>query len=390
MMSICQETWQNLSPSSNNVGITHLFTLLLFVTSLLKADVLKENFITFDINQSNPSLLLDFESDNLEKFITLDDSGNDIVSWKELKTHQEEIKTYVLKHIQIKSDGKICSKKITDFEVYRRVHQSYIKLPISLTCDRPKRAIELNYDLFFDIDKDQKAFVKLHPQNKPQIMSSRTSKLLLTLTQPTLFESFKEFIIEGIWHIWIGFDHILFLLMLIVPSVYHISKKARIPREKFSDVLKEILKITTAFTLAHSITLALSVSNIVTLNVTFVEVAIALSVLFTALNNIFTFTTKSTWMIAFAFGLIHGFGFANVLHELIDKKEGFAAMLVGFNLGVEIGQLAIVVALLPLLFFLRKSLFYQKFIMIGFSTLTAIIATLWAIERAFNLSILPW
>ena len=388
-MLTCQETWLNLSPSSNNVGITRLFTLLLFVTSLLRADVLKENFITFDINQTDPSLLLDFESDNLEKFITLDDSGNDIISWKELKAHQEEIKSYVLGHIKIKSDGKECTKNITDFEVYRRVHQSYIKLPITLTCPRPKRAFELDYDLFFDVDKNQKVFVKLRPQDTAQIMSSRTPKLLLTLAQPTLLEGFKEFVMEGVWHIWIGVDHILFLLMLLIPSVYHISKRARIPREKFSDVLKEILKITTAFTLAHSITLALSVGNIVTLNITFVEVAIALSVLFTALNNIFTFTTKSTWMIAFAFGLIHGFGFANVLHELIDKKEGFAAMLVGFNLGVEIGQLAIVVALLPLLFFLRKSLFYQKFIMIGFSFATAIIATLWAIERAFNLSILP-
>jgi hypothetical protein len=372
------------------VGKTHLLLLLLFVTSLLKADVLKENFITFDINQTNPTLLLDFESDNLEKFITLDDSGNDIISWRELKAHQEEIKSYVLEHIQIKSDGEVCHKKITDFEVYRRVHQSYIKLPMTLDCKSPKRAITLDYDLFFDVDKDQKAFVKLSPKDKPQIMSARTPQLHLTRTQHSLYESFKEFVIEGIWHIWIGFDHILFLLMLIVPSVYHLSQKGHLPREKFSDVLKEILKITTAFTLAHSITLALSITNIITLNVTFVEVAIALSVLFTALNNIFTFTTKSTWMIAFAFGLIHGFGFANVLHELIDKKEGFAAMLVGFNLGVEIGQLAIVMALLPLLFFLRKSNFYQKFIMIGFSSLTAIIALLWAIERAFNLSILPW
>ncbi len=335
-----------------------------------------------------PKVLIDFESDNLEKFITLDSNKNGIISWKELYAKQKEIEKFVLKHVDIAVDSKNCALSVSNFHVYRRVHQSYIKLKLNLACSSPKKVVKLKYDLFFNVDKDQKAFVKLSKNNaKPIIMSSRKVEVSLPLQNPSLWQAFKEFLVEGIWHIWIGFDHILFLLMLLIPSVYTVT---RAPREKFSEVLKEILKITTAFTIAHSITLALSVSEIITINVTFIEVAIALSVLFTALNNIFYFTKEKIWMIAFAFGLIHGFGFANVLHALIDKKSDFIGMLLGFNLGVEIGQLAIVLALLPLLFVLRKTHFYRRFIMIGFSGLTAVIASMWAIERAFNLSLLPW
>lgn len=364
----------------------HYFLLLLFFSAYLRADILKENFITFDLNHTSPKVLVDFESDNLEKFITIDSNNNGIVSWKELYNKQKEIKDIVLKHIDIVTDNKRCTLEIKDFKVYRRVHQSYIKLPIDLACPLPKKTITLKYDLFFDVDKDQKAFVKLSDKSiKPLIMSSRKIEVAINLAEASLWQAFKAFLLEGIWHIWIGFDHILFLLMLLIPSVYCAY---HLPREKFLDVVNEIVKITTAFTLAHSITLALSVTEIITPNITFIEVAIALSVLFTALNNIFHFIKQKTWIIAFFFGLIHGFGFANVLHELIDNQGDFIGMLLGFNLGVEIGQLFIVLALLPLLFVLRRTYFYQHFIMIGFSGITAIIALLWAIERGFNLSIL--
>ncbi len=367
---------------------THSLLVLLFISAFLRADILKENFITFDLNGSTPKVLVDFESDNLEKFITLDSNKNGIVSWKELYAKKAQIEDFVLSHISIMIDNKPCTLEVEDFKVYRRVHQSYIKLPLALQgCTLPKEMVGLQYDLFFDVDKDQKAFVKLSDSlSKPLIMSSRKVAIDFTLKEHSLWESFKEFLVEGIWHIWMGFDHILFLLMLLIPSVY---TQTRVARERFIDVSKEILKITTAFTLAHSITLALSVSEIVTVNVTFIEVAIALSVLFTALNNIFYFSKMKNWILAFFFGLIHGFGFANVLHELIDKKGDFVAMLLGFNLGVETGQLVIVLALLPLLFLFRKTLFYRRFILVGFSAFTAIIALLWALERAFNLSLLP-
>ncbi len=372
---------------------TKKLVLIFFLfCTYLHADLLKENFITFDLNGSSPTAVVDFESDNLEKFMQLDDSGNGIVSWKEIRAHREEIERFVLSHIAIRVDGRPCGMQVREFEVYRRVHQSYIRLYLDLGCALPKAAIGLKYDLFFDVDKDQKAFVRLKDQNgsKPQILSDRKVEVVLSLQKRSLWEAFVEFLVEGIWHIWIGFDHILFLLMLLVPSVYVYRGREQLPRGSFKEVFFEILKIVTAFSVAHSITLVLSATNVVQVNMQFVEVAIALSVLFTAVNNLYPMVRHRAWVMAFGFGLIHGFGFANVLRDLLVKNEAFAVMLFGFNLGVEVGQLAIVGAVLPILFLLRRSRFYRVAILYGFSALTALIALFWAIERAFNLSILPF
>ncbi len=363
--------------------------LLIFSLLFLRADILKENFITFDINSSNPKVLVDFESDNLEKFISLDKNENGIISWSELKAKKEEIKKIVLSHIKVYFDKKECKLKPIGFEVYRRVHQSYIKLPLKINCTHPKESVHIKYNLFFDVDKNQKVFVKLSKNSqKPIILSPRVEETTFKLKKrKSSWQMFKEFWVDGVWHIWLGYDHILFLMMLLVPAVY--TKNLQ-PIEKFSKVLKEILKIVTAFSIAHSFTLALSVTDTVRINSNFIEVAIALSILFTALNNIFNFLKGEIWIVAFFFGLIHGFGFANVLNDMVDKKSSLATLLVGFNLGVESGQVVIVLAILPIFFFLRKTNFYKVFILRGFSFITAIIATLWAIQRAFGLEILPF
>ena len=366
--------------------------LLLLLIYSLTADVLKENFIMLDINGINPTVILDFESDNLDQFIILDTNENGLVSWKEIKAKKEEIVNFVLPHLKISTDGKLCQNSLTDFEVYRRVHQSYVKLHIDLMCPTPQNETKIFYDLFFDVDKGQKAFfgMKEHNTSQPMVLSSRTREITIKLEQASSFQSFINFLTEGIWHIWIGFDHILFLLMLLIPSVIYYHGKEIKPQNSLKSTLIKVLKIVTAFTIAHSITLALSVLDIVTTNIQFVEIAIALSVLFTALNNLFVFMKTKIWMLAFGFGLIHGFGFANVLKEMTLNARELVSSLLGFNLGVEIGQLAILIAVVPLLFLVRNSKFYRYVILYGFSTLTALISILWAYERYFNLSILPF
>ncbi len=365
---------------------------ILLLTQLLLSDILKENFITIDLNTSQPQVILDFESDNLDQFIILDTNENGLVSWKEIKAKKEEITNFVLPHLKISTDGELCQNSLTNFEVYRRVHQSYIKLHINLLCPSPKNETKVFYDLFFDVDKGQKAFfgVKESNSSQPMILSSRTREITIKLEQASAFQSFMNFLTEGIWHIWIGFDHILFLLMLLIPSVIYYHGKEIKPQNSLKNTLIKVLKIVTAFTIAHSITLALSVLDIVTINIQFVEIAIALSVLFTALNNLFVFMKTKIWMLAFGFGLIHGFGFANVLKEMTLNSRELVRSLLGFNLGVEIGQLAILIVVVPLIFLTRHSKFYRYIILYGFSTLTAVISMLWAYERYFNLSILPF
>ena len=156
-----------------------------------------------------------------------------------------------------------------------------------------------------------------------------------------------------------------------------------------SPVAVDVLRIVTAFTVAHSITLSLATLGWVSLPSRLVESLIAASVVLAALNNVWPLFHGKRWWVAFGFGLIHGFGFATVLADLGLPPEALALALVGFNVGVELGQLAIVALFLPLAFWLRRSTFYRRGVLIGGSLLIALLAAVWLVERAFDLKLLP-
>lgn len=202
--------------------------------------------------------------------------------------------------------------------------------------------------------------------------------------------AFGQYLVEGIWHIWIGFDHILFLLALLLPAVLAWRAHRWQPVATLREAFWDVFRIVTAFTLAHSITLTLATLGVVTLPSRWVESAIAASVLLAALNNVWPLFQGRRWTVAFGFGLIHGFGFASVLADLGLPREALALALVGFNVGVEGGQLAIVAVFLPLAFALRRSVFYRRAVMLGGSLLIAALAGVWLAERALNLKLLPF
>jgi len=162
---------------------------------------------------------------------------------------------------------------------------------------------------------------------------------------------------------------------------------AWLPATSFGAVAIDVAKIVTAFTIAHSITLTLATLGVVSPNGRWVESGIALSVALAALNNVFPLVKNGRWVAAFGFGLIHGFGFASALKDLGLPTGSLALSLFGFNIGVEIGQLAIVALFLPAAFALRGTWAYRRAILAGGSAAIATIAGVWLIERAFNLAL---
>jgi hypothetical protein len=156
------------------------------------------------------------------------------------------------------------------------------------------------------------------------------------------------------------------------------------PAASLKKSLVEVLKVVTAFTLAHSITLSLAVLGFVSLPSRFVESTIAASIIFAALNNLRGSIEKRRWVMAFTFGLIHGFGFASALADLGLPQGALALALVGFNLGVELGQMAIVTAFVPIAFALRGTVFYRRYFMPVGSVVIAIVALYWFLQRAFD------
>jgi hydrogenase/urease accessory protein HupE len=188
----------------------------------------------------------------------------------------------------------------------------------------------------------------------------------------SLWANLGEFIMLGIEHILTGYDHIAFLLALIVIGLS----------------VREVLKIITAFTIAHSITLILAATQIVSLNSRIVESVIAFSICFVALENLFKKKVQYRWLVTFVFGLVHGFGFASVLQELIVGKSNLIVSVVSFNLGVEVGQLMIFLVLLPILHLLKNKIEFRK-VTVGVSLAIFMLGFTWLIERGFNLKLLP-
>lgn len=189
------------------------------------------------------------------------------------------------------------------------------------------------------------------------------------------------FFAEGIRHIWIGIDHCLFLLALLLPIAHSRAAGHWSPAPGWRQPLAQVVATVSAFTLAHSLTLALAVSGLVNLPAALVESVIALTVMLAALNNVVPVLKGRLWVIAFVFGLIHGFGFASVLVDLgLPEDQRWLALLM-FNLGVEAGQLALVLMVLPLIFALRRTRTYETLVLQAGSLVIVAVSTVWFAER---------
>jgi hydrogenase/urease accessory protein HupE len=212
----------------------------------------------------------------------------------------------------------------------------------------------------------------VYPMPVPSSTSkAESSAVSLNTAKPSTWADIREFLGLGIEHILTGYDHIAFLLALIVIGLS----------------IRDVLKIITAFTIAHSITLLLAALEIVRLNSRFVESVIAFSICYVALENLFKKKVNYRWLIAFGFGLVHGFGFASALQELIVGKSNLLVSVVSFNMGVEIGQLMIFFVMLPILHLLKKQ-FEARIITAGTSVAVFLIGFAWLIERVFTVQLL--
>jgi hypothetical protein len=197
------------------------------------------------------------------------------------------------------------------------------------------------------------------------ILDSRTQQATFTGVKATYFQTFWRFVLLGIEHIFTGYDHLAFLLGLLVATA----------------TLGSLVKIITSFTIAHSITLALATFDVVILPSRLTESLIALSIGYVAAENLLDFRLMKRYYITFLFGLVHGFGFSNVLREMDLPRSSLALSLFSFNLGVEIGQVTFVVLIFPLVQDLVKS--GWKRLKPAVSVGIACLAAYWFVERAF-------
>ncbi len=301
----------------------------------------------------------------------------DKASGEELMANGKRVSEYVTSRSRITADGTVVSwpqarmRTGTDEE-----GNIFLRLLYVIGLDSEVVDLGLRIDLSEKFSEDHKTLAKLFAEGFPSqqtvFSSSEPERYFTVGEEVSLWANAVEFTVLGIEHIFIGYDHIMFLLALIIVGGRLIG----------------MVKIVTSFTVAHSITLVLAALEIVTLPGKWIEAGIAFSIAYVALENFWLKRSDLRWVITFFFGLVHGFGFANVLRELGLPAKGLAVSLVTFNLGVEIGQVCIVAILFPIILWVSSRPFRQRVVQVG-SAIIFLFGLGWLIERVFELDYMP-
>lgn len=314
---------------------------------------------------------------DLDRVMVFDSNNDQAITWGELKSRHNDIRQSILGGLQLRTD-QACELDLATPQVDKREDLAYSVWAFTTNCAW-SATIAVDYKLFRGLDAGHRlhVIVRKGETNIHRIINPADGPLSINTSTASWWDNFVEFTWQGIWHIWIGLDHILFLFALLVVAVY---KKGEPVTEGRAAVYNTV-KLVTAFTIAHSITLILASLDLVSLPSQFVETCIALSIIIVAMVTLKTMSSEHRWGFAFVLGLLHGFGFAGVLGDLALPQADFVIALLAFNIGVEIGQLALVAIFMPFAIALRHTLFYRYVVVIGGSIAISIVAAMWAWER---------
>ncbi|MGL4233531.1 MAG: HupE/UreJ family protein [Casimicrobium sp.] len=354
-----------------------------------------DSYLTLQINGESLAGQWDVALRDLDLALNLDRNANATIDWGEVRTRHAEIADYTLRRLELKRGSVPCTLRAVEHLIDEHSDGTYAVMKLAGTCPTTSGQISVNYSLLFDIDAQHRGLLKLTSGDSDSVV---TSAVFPAENRVQTFSSgagggaaqFLTYVADGVKHIAIGLDHILFLIALLLPAVLVRTGKTWTPVTDLRSAFWNVFKVVTAFTIAHSITLSLAALNILQLPSRWVESIIAISVLLTAIDNIWPFLPKQRWRVAFVFGLIHGFGFASVLIDLGLPASALVGSLLGFNLGVEIGQLVLVIVLVPLAYLSRRSWGYSRIALGGGSIAIAAISLGWCIERSFNVQLMPF
>ena len=366
-----------------------LLALLLLGAAPAYAHKASDSYLVLDVQGRVVTGQWDIALRDIDFALGLDADGNGEITWGELRARHADIAAWALSRLALQRAGE-CSMQVQQQLFDQHTDGGYTVLKLAGTCPAATGDLVLNYRLLFELDALHRGLLRLGLDGLTHsaVLAPDSGAQRFVTTEVSRLRQFRQYLVEGVWHIWIGFDHILFLLALLLPSVLLHAGGRWHGVARLREALVQVLWVVTSFTLAHSITLSLAALGLVSLPSRLVESAIALSVLLAAANNLWPLVEHRRWVVAFGFGLIHGFGFASVLAELGLPQETLVLSLVGFNLGVEVGQLAIVALFLPLAFALRHSALYRRGVFVGGSLLTMAVALVWLVERAFDLKLI--
>ncbi|OZM55958.1 hypothetical protein CIB95_14885 [Lottiidibacillus patelloidae] len=357
--------------------ITSFFLFLTTASLHTFAHPLSASYGELLIEDENIHLSFSIDELSVIESVSADQNGDEKLDEEELKEAQYAITDWVTVNLQVTVNNVAKRPNITSMFTEKRGDKMVVSFEIDYPIDSGTKTIQLT-DHFYYKSPDKTSYthflvVKHKEEINEYLLKGENRSLSLEVKEETSGKeivnteakaAWLQFLILGMEHILTGFDHLLFLLALLLA------------RQKF----KDYLKVVTSFTIAHSITLTLGYLGFISIPSWIVEAIIALSIVYVAVENIFRKTVHHRWTLTFLFGLIHGLGFAGLLMEMDIPKGHLTVSLFSFNVGIEIIQIVLVALVLPALIFLQRKANYLL-IMKGTSIALAIIGFFWFIER---------
>jgi hypothetical protein len=381
-------------------------------------------YLQLKLEGAASTLRVDLALRDLDAVLDIDADANGQLTWGEVRGAYPAIERYLAARVLV--DG--CQWQSVTTALERRADGVYAALTWSGHCAVEAALPAIRYSALREIDPTHRAIAKIErPGSEAVVQVLDPTKVLppaakvaasapsaasgasrdaagsvsanaaasdpalgATAAAPSQPHPSAGFVKEGMRHILGGYDHVLFLLVLLLPAVMRRMKTGWQPVERLAQAIMPVAVIVTAFTIAHSVTLTLAGLKLVSLSSSFIEPAIAVTIVLAAIDNLTPIFRGRRAIVTFLFGLIHGFGFAGVLGELNLPTVQFAWALFEFNLGIELGQLFIVAIAVTALFAFRRQRWYSLVVIRGGSAVAIVIGTLWFIDRTANLAILPF
>ena len=407
MTSIIRRKWRALA-----------WLVCLLVAGPAMAHKGSDAYLQLNLGGAKSTLRVDLALRDLDAVLDIDADANGQLTWGEVRAAYPAIERYLAARVLV--DGCQWQSVATGLE--RRADGVYAALTWSGSCAVDAALPTIRYSALREIDPTHRAIAKIErPGSEAVVQVLDPTKVLppaakaaasaagvgvaaavsagviasgpaagvTAAAQPEPTAS-AGFVKEGMRHILGGYDHVLFLLALLLPAVMRRTKTGWQPVERLAQAIMPVAVIVTAFTVAHSVTLTLAGLKLVSLSSSFIEPAIAVTIVLAAVDNLVPIFRGRRAIVTFLFGLIHGFGFAGVLGELNLPTVQFAWALFQFNLGIELGQLFIVAVAVTALFAFRRQAWYPFVVIRGGSAVAIVIGSLWFIDRTANLAILPF
>lgn len=340
------------------------------------------SFLIVDAGEEGPvPVRWDLSVHELIWSVFIDADYDGLATWREIQDARVAIDNAVLGQITVARGGASCGLRVDDLALATRAEQNFLSVALIADCPRTG-LLNIGGPLFMTGDASQRVLLSAH-------RGGETLAGVLSATEPQWTEparasawaSFVRFIGEGVWHVLIGYDHIAFVLLLLLPSVMRPVGGRWEGASGFAPVTRDIVTIVTAFTIAHSTTLALAVTGTVVLPMQPIEVAIAASIAAAGLLNLLPHLSGWRLPLAFGFGFVHGFGFANALGEIDASGTTLLPLLAGFNIGVELAQLGIVALVLPVIYSMRASRWYSGGVLPVGSCALGAAGLVWLVQR---------